>query len=853
MQEIREKVVACLKGYSLPDQATELFGDLYSPASNTFPLQESLHWDYKQDFPKNLSGDYFGGIVRLISALHNTYGGLIIFGVHDKTRLPGCNDQTIDVEALNHVLRNILNNAVEILHRRYVLLGEGGDLSEINVLLVPKRPSDTTPTRLKVAVGKYAPGIIWGRYGHEVLEVKARELSFFYMPREDYGLDPTRAHESFAIHRSLPGSPATSKEFVGRAVIMDELWGWLTKSDSARLFLCGPGGSGKSTLAYEFARSVAKSGRCITTVQGGPLDFVVFLSAKETELNPFTGTIERFQRKDFSDTNELFQKMLVHSGISSEDDVRDASADLLKVKLRELMDGFQGLFVIDDIDALSRRNLDPGMEALFEILLRSKRGSKVLYTLRNIPAVVRASSVSVPGLDFESEYLPFVQNFCTQLKLQQPDLGFVSGPLADASSRLPLVVEIILALKRTCSTYKEALDLYELHKGEQARQYMFIREYDRLPDDRPRLLLAALAELGGPANTEALRAILKCSTEQLSEAISEVSEIFLKEVDWSGTETRYEILPVARSFVEDRSRTLTRYAQLRATVHWFNSEYLPDIPQITNLELQIQPAIERDDFSEALKIVKNQRYEAMVTEHPRYKALLGEIFAKQRVPIYSDARDAFQAAWNGGYRNLRYLRAWFYMEINSGSYISSAVAVCELVVNCPEMRPSAKSEFYSKRGQAFRKLARQSGQYDVNGLLTNYSASVASYLSAYGIVTKNTLDPEKTTEWLQAAFAEYVALIIRNKFDRALNEFLKEQAKAKRPIDPIADAIIRYYEAMSRTDKPEDAKRFVGNIERIIGMLDARESIMFVYSGNKIKFKEDLRVCQSHFQARTRV
>jgi Fic family protein len=92
--------------------------------------------------------------------------------------------------------------------------------------------------------------------------------------------------------------------------------------------------------------------------------------------------------------------------------------------------------------------------------------------------------------------------------------------------------------------------LYDAHKGEEAREYMFSREYDRLHSERSRLLLAALAEHGAPLSTRELRIILNCSLEQVSEAISEVLEIFLREEDIDGVETRYAILPVAQQFVE---------------------------------------------------------------------------------------------------------------------------------------------------------------------------------------------------------------------------------------------------------------------------------------------------------------
>ncbi len=91
MLHIARQIVNCLKASSLPTDPTDLFSDLFDAASNRFVYQESSHWDYKAEFPFSFSDGYFGGILRLICAFHNTFGGIIIFGVHDQARDPGHN------------------------------------------------------------------------------------------------------------------------------------------------------------------------------------------------------------------------------------------------------------------------------------------------------------------------------------------------------------------------------------------------------------------------------------------------------------------------------------------------------------------------------------------------------------------------------------------------------------------------------------------------------------------------------------------------------------------------------------------------------------------------------------------
>lgn len=67
MRHIAERVAEACKNRGLPVKASELFADMYDPATNSFVVQETTHWDFKDEFPFSNSGDYFGGILRLPS------------------------------------------------------------------------------------------------------------------------------------------------------------------------------------------------------------------------------------------------------------------------------------------------------------------------------------------------------------------------------------------------------------------------------------------------------------------------------------------------------------------------------------------------------------------------------------------------------------------------------------------------------------------------------------------------------------------------------------------------------------------------------------------------------------------
>jgi schlafen family protein len=224
-----DAIVDLIKSGNLPSTTPASLLSLYDPVRNIFPEQECAYWDYKAQFPFSLSDDYFGGILRLVCAFYNSFGGLIIFGVKDDTRTPGHNLVKINVERLNNVIRTDLTKPIEVKHREY-FLDEGGDLTrKVDVILVPKRPMSVPPVRLSKKVGQEPANRIFMRVGHEVVEPTSIDLPSLYSSRDDYGL--ASGDGPAPVQNALPPRPATLKEFIGRRDALDRLYSWLFASD----------------------------------------------------------------------------------------------------------------------------------------------------------------------------------------------------------------------------------------------------------------------------------------------------------------------------------------------------------------------------------------------------------------------------------------------------------------------------------------------------------------------------------------------------------------------------------------------------------------------------------------------
>jgi hypothetical protein len=177
----------------------------------------------------------------------------------------------------------------------------------------------------------------------------------------------------------------------------------------------------------------------------------------------------------------------------------------------------------------------------------------------------------------------FVDACVKQFKIPHSDPALLMGELEKVTGRLPLVIKTILGLRRHTSSYQQAIVLYQEGAGKDARGYLFQREYDALGvDNRARHLLAALGLFEDPVDFENLRLVLNFGSEQLTDAIGEVSDIFLADDNNETPNTEFELRPVARPFVKEVTLKLDRYGLIETRVRMLRSSSIPDSPQVTS-------------------------------------------------------------------------------------------------------------------------------------------------------------------------------------------------------------------------------------------------------------------------------
>ena len=778
MLDLRIKVIECIKQLTLPSSLSYFSETLFNQNSQTFVVQESLHWDYKDVFPKKLASDFGAGIVRLTCAFCNTYGGLIIFGVEDATKRPVGNSQPVDVERFNTFLRNHLSSPIECIHREYNIHTSGKEL-RIDVLLVPKRPGGTAPIRNSQTIGKYRPGCIFHREGHEVVQATSTTLPLLYMSREDYGLE-SGGHARVAIERAIPPPTATMKEFIGRRDVMDRLWKWLIYDDDPRFYLYGRGGSGKSTIAYDFAKRVSDSWKNQSIVEGQTLDLVIYLSAKTRELNPIKGRIQKSELTDFGTARDQFIAIIEASGGFGAEKPEELTDDTIVYRLKNVFRQFTILLVVDDIDTLTTKGLDSGSDLLYRILVKSPKGGKVLYTLREEPLLSVNQSQVVTGLDPELEYIDFVDSCCRQFGVKEPSPEFMMGTLSETSECLPLVLETIIGFRRTTGNYHEATELWRDKRGEEAREYLFRREYDRLAsDNRARNLLLLLLLLETPIPTSILLAILQCTPNQLTDSIAAVKDLFLTVDDDSDGESLYSIGAVTKAFIDHVSVDLPHYQTLRQRVNYYRIENITQSPEVAAAVIQLERRLSDNDVNGAREYYESMKIRANVSEHPRIQRAAGDIYARQDPPDLERARLHYQAAVNAEYLDRTMMRNWFYMELNQGLF-ARAAKVCRMVIDRDRFSAAARSEFHSKRGLTYRSEARQlMGDSPTSGV-RKYVTALNAYAISVDISFNNEgLETEQSLRHFENCLREFAGNCVKTGHQEVFCEFWSRGAFGK--------------------------------------------------------------------------
>lgn len=829
-----DAISQALKDGNLPADKHELLCSLVSD-NGSYTTQEGVLWDFKRDWPFSYSDDYFGGIARLIAAFANTHGGIIIFGVHDETRTAGRNKVSPNLDRLQQSLNQLLTDSPQVACRRYA----EGTSDAVDVLLVcPLKPT-TLPTRFKRTIGPYKAGTIWVRQNHEVVAAEPRHAGLLYCRHT--GDEETGDNET--LSGGLPPSPANIKRFVGRLSTIDRIFGWLKQSDEPRTFLHGKGGSGKTTIAYEIAKTLKLEGSGVRIHGGELLDNVIFVSAKQRTLDVIDQSTKEFVGLDFLNEKELYEAILTLANWSSHP-IDDLSLDDLKQEIKNLFDLTSNFIVIDDIDTLTTKGIEAGFDFLYSVLWRSKRRSKVLYTIRNAPTQSLANSIEVPGLE-DGDYEEFVQVCARQFKVPPPDSAFVSHELSAISERRPLVIESIVALRRTSGNYSRALQLFQESSGDDARNYVFQREWNSLPaDNYGRYLLAVLALHGDPLTFSDISALTRYEDRRVHDALAEVREMFLQ-LNEVGAETTFQLGALTRAFVLDHAKKLERYSALKERVEKYKRNFYPENPILSRLRDRVEAQVirgrhsyDKETLKEALRTVMDPSISPRITEDPRFISLQAYVYANQIPPNLEDARRLFGHVFTMKFEpDIDHLKTWFHAERDSGHGLDQCIKIADFICEGKKYGDVEKIEFLSRKGTCLYNRGKNEIQFSPQGAISDILEALRCHLNCYTRNFKSgSIKTEKSEGYAKnTAFYLFTFLVLHGRHDDFFDFVLLLCNSESLKLDPLEDGLLRALEYLQRERGTRaDINRVRGRLEYLRKEIDKSQQWYDQYARQRV-------------------
>jgi len=810
-----------------------------SPDRDAFVVQESDLWDYKAEWPFSYSDDYCGGIIRLIQAFHNSFGGLIIFGINDESKKHSKTKINANIEKLNALLKTHLERPLVCQHRPYDL----GEFGHVDVLLVPRKAPAELPIRQREAIGRYAPQRLWVRRSHEVLEAGPQDLTLLYgafdVPNPDSGLGGQ-------LLGYIPPKPSTLRQFVGRMLQLDALFNWLLHTDEPRSFLFGRGGSGKTTIAYEFASFIRSYGDRLVGITDEAFDIVIFVSAKERSLNPLDQTSYAVF-SDFATELELYQAILVLAEYASVETIDSLDVAEARKEIQDLLNTFSCLFVIDDVDTLTTKGTDLGFEFMFRAACKSNKNTKILYTMRNAPTQALSNSIEVPGLKSGVELDEFLEACARQFNVEIPKGDELLRRFEEISERRPLIIETIMGMRRSCSSFEQALDFFQERGGDEARRYAFSREWEALPpDNQARNLLTAVALYGKPVRLDDLAIILQMDGQSVMSGIASVQEMFLVR-EAAHDDTKFSMGRLTADFVLSESKALTYHGKIAARVKFYKQHEYRKPQAVAVLEIKCAEAVKRYHAGHALQLITAAQPSEVIAEHPAFRALSGWVYCNQVPPMLPSAREAFDYCMKMDSEiETRYLHNWFWAEKNAGFGGEICDKICEWVISSKHYGPSDKAAFALK--SAIVQFERSKDIEFVNPIDARDLLRDALYrhLRSYSYHLQIDMgDFAKAHKYTQdTAFKYFTDSIHAQRVDDIFDfwKSLPERAEVS-SCGPLVDPMIFAMGSILRRVAADDKRRYVGRANQLRELLKSGK-LKFDFEEDRVRALAEVEAFQ---------
>lgn len=635
------------------------------------------------DYKESAFGDAIAlakGIKHIV-ALHNTYGGYLIVGVSEITadqffEIKGFNSSQIDIKQIKDKIFSYTGSHINISTHTFTVDGRDGFS-----IYVPKRGAGVKP----VAFGKNGPAIdkkpplfesgdVVFRSGDNTRMARGDEFEFLYSPRQNPYVDSNRLFDMFSevsnpLPHNLPDRNFICPKFVGRIEVLRKLWTWLSDQFSYAKVLAGEGGLGKTSIAYEFCERICRAAPA-------SIERVTWVTAKKQQFSGDKNDFISVPETHFSDYKELLIVLCRECAIR-EEEIDGADERLLQSFLREAIAIVPTLFVIDDVDSLSLNDQKRVMELAWQL---GSQGSRFLLTTRRNLSFSTDLTIELEGLAGQ-EFLDYVATLRERYKgpeLKEPEMR----SLRDVTKGSPLFTESLYRLVRRGVSFYSAIKEWKDKSGNEARAAALKREIEDLPEEARRVLFAA-SIFRNCSRTE-IEEATGYTGETISDALDELSSLFLVHAPPISTEPRFEVSSATQSVIQTIKTTLVPdHVKFEAFVRSLR-RHDAEIKTQRNNQIVAAAINEALAFLRASDVASALMTVVAAQRKTRYHADLYVLQARcfiSTVPKRAgEARVAARKAYHGGNRKPLLFGLWYDAEMSLKHWVGAA-DVCDLALS----------------------------------------------------------------------------------------------------------------------------------------------------------------------------
>lgn len=621
--------------------------------------------DFKRQLPSNDSE--YAKTVRDLIALHNSYGGFIVFGVEEKERgrlfrVIGVDRGVIKINKIKDGIRAYSGVDIRIHGASLNIAG-----SNLEVIWVVKRGQGDRPVRFIKNGPDGKPGVpefkkndvVFRRIDSNAIAREAEDFDFLFSDRRPPSIDIELVVQDIGepIENNLPDRVFVCPKFVGRKEDIGELWTWLDDDFSRVRLIAGEGGLGKTSLAYQFSEEVAS--RRIK-----PFLKIVWLTAKKKQFVAAQDEYRVAAHVDFEDATSLFKSIGISLGCNESDflDLDHKASMQLALDSCGLISSF---IVIDDIDSLGK---DDQLRAL-EFGMRTPSGTKILLTTRVNFSYSPDNVLKLDGLT-KTEFKDYVVVLRERYKLASiPDSKIEH--LREVTGGSPLYTDSLIRLERRGLGLDKAMTQWRGQRGLEVRKAALSREIQQLSREAKRVLFV-ISTLRNCSYTE-LSQVVDYTDQTLGDALQELSGLFLISAPSIAKEARYTVEPNTGILVLELAATFgIDHAALVAATKRSKSDAigmgLQKRSGIVGLAISEGIALLRGgDSKGALEVIVSAS-KKLSKPHPDLLLAAGRFYLKQANPSYDEAKKAFEQSFALGQRKPLLFDLWFEAEFARGAF-----------------------------------------------------------------------------------------------------------------------------------------------------------------------------------------